>query len=140
MVLTYLLVGLINQYLKVSIVLFRLDFTWLRFLYFIFVTANWGKMGDKYTRHKIDNKKISNWKFLCFSPCIIIQKRQLLFYMGIWWHKYKLWLACPYFILGPMLLFPSPLLSFPVTGGTLSSNKWTSPLSPKVNWCIKPSR
>ena len=31
--------------------------------------------------------------------------------------------ACPYFILGPMLLFPSCILSFSVTGRALSSNR-----------------
>ena len=31
--------------------------------------------------------------------------------------------ACPYFILGPMVFFPSLLLSFLVTGRALSSNR-----------------
>ena len=43
----------------------------------------------------------------------------------------KISLACPYFVDGPMLLFPSPFPSFPVTGRALSDQTVSFSLVPQ---------
>ena len=63
---------------------------------------------------------------------VALDKKLNTLHLPFVYGHFDLLFACPYFILGPMLFFPSPILSFLVTGMTLSFNRWTSLLSPKV--------